>query len=99
MCTLLCFLQVAWQEQLTAFRSMLRQPSHHLLLTHSEWELGASALPSQRTFVTEVLLHPQRSAALSGLSDEGQGGSRAFVWEMGLPTNGGCWYVQAIRAL
>ncbi|KAG1666528.1 hypothetical protein FOA52_014425 [Chlamydomonas sp. UWO 241] len=45
-----------WEQQLSGFRALLRQPAYHVVLTHDSHRLGAAALPSQRTFVTEVVL-------------------------------------------
>lgn len=54
--------QGGWDLHLSAFRSLLRHPSYHVLLTADEAELGSSALLSPRKMVQEVMLRGHRPA-------------------------------------
>ena len=45
-----------------AFKSLLRQPQYHVLLTHDRVELASAALPLQRQFLQEVLVYSSSSS-------------------------------------
>jgi hypothetical protein len=95
-----------WEAHLAAFRQLLQQPHYRLLGEHTVAELGASALPSQRQFLQEVvLLGPNNSSSSSsvggvvggssGVSGDGVG---RFLWRLGMQADG-CWMVRSIEVL
>jgi hypothetical protein len=57
-----------WEAHLAAFRQLLLQPHYRLLGEHQTAELGASALPSQRQFLQEVVLIGPSSSSSSNSS-------------------------------
>jgi hypothetical protein len=75
-----------WPPQ--EFRSLLRQPACHALLTHKAAEQGPGALPvGQRSFVQEVTLRA-----------EGPGQERArFLFVLNMHSDG-CWLVRKFEA-
>ena len=89
-------LQGPWEQQLAAYRTFLRQATHHLLLTHSAARIVSSAVPSQRTFVAEVQLQPVAGSPVGPAPTFAEGGRR-FLFELGLQASG--WGIEAIRAL
>ena len=64
-----------WEAHLAAFRQLLLQPHYRLLGEHKVAELGASALPSQRQFLQEVVLIGLSSSSSSSSSSSGNDSS------------------------
>ncbi|KAF8060015.1 ccr4 [Scenedesmus sp. PABB004] len=77
-----------WDAHLAAWRQLLARPRYGALCAHAATELGASALPSQRLVLQEVLLR----SAPGGRPPE------RFLWRLGMASDG-CWAVRAIEAL
>jgi hypothetical protein len=96
----------AWEAHLTAFKQLLQQPHYRLLGEHVAAELGASALPSQRQFLQEVVLTAAPSSSSgSSASDRLIAGadkqldqSGRFLWRLGMQADG-CWMVRSIEVL
>jgi hypothetical protein len=98
-----------WEAHLAAFKQLLQQPHYRLLGEHAVAELGASALPSQRQFLQEVvLLGPNSSSSSScncvggagGVGSSGvlEDGVGRFLWRLGMQADG-CWMVRSIEVL
>ena len=87
-----------WEAHLNAFRQLLQQPHYALLGQHVRAELGASALPTQRQFLQEVVLYGPGGGAADSSAGEGQHAVGRFLWRLGMQADG-CWMVRSIEVL
>ncbi len=72
-------------------RTLLRQPTHHCLLTHTHAQLGTAALPDDRTFQQKVTVYD--SPALGAADREKPVGEFVFVFKLAAS---GCWLISEI---
>jgi hypothetical protein len=83
-----------WETHLQAWKRLLQEPAYQALCAHTGAELGASALPSQRQLLQEVVL----SGADDGASSSRSSSSSRFLWRLGMQADG-CWMVRSIEVL